>query len=302
VFEWGLRWDDQTYTDAPSDSQLSPRFSLMYGITPKTEFRFSWGRYHQAQGVNELQIEDGILNFWPAQQADHLIAGIRTLIKDNYSLRVEAFFKEMSDVRPRFENLYNPLGIIPELQPDRVRLDPASAQSTGFEISIDGSTGSRNWWASYTLSKASDRINGRDQLRSWDQRHAAQAGISWSGDKWDVALATSVHTGWPATALSLVEDGVDEDGEPVFVAVPGPRNVERLRTFASVDFRVSRKWQLKRSKLMAFLEVTNLANRQNECCYDYDFEEDEDTGEEFFGRSRDFWLPLMPAVGILWEF
>jgi outer membrane receptor protein involved in Fe transport len=302
VFEWGLRWDDQTYTDVPSDSQLSPRFSLMYGITPKTEFRFSWGRYHQAQGVNELQIEDGIRNFWPAQQADHLIAGIRTLIKDKYSLRVEAFFKEMSDVRPRFENLYNPLGIIPELQPDRVRLDPTSAQSTGIEISIDRSTGPRNWWASYTLSKASDRINGRDQLRSWDQRHAAQAGISWSGDKWDVALATSIHTGWPATALSLVEDGVDEDGEPVFVAVPGPRNVERLRTFASIDFRVSRNWQLKRSKLMAFLEVTNLANRKNECCYDYDFEEDEDTGEEFFGRSRDFWLPLMPAVGILWEF
>ncbi len=302
IFEWGLRWDDQTYTDLASDSQLSPRVSLLYGITPMTEFRFSWGRYHQSQGVNDLQIEDGITNFWPAQQADHLIVGIQTLIKDKYALRIEAFHKNMRQVRPRFENLYNPLGIIPELQPDRIRLDPTSAQSSGFEISIDSSTGPVNWWASYTLSEATDRINGKDQLRSWDQRHAGQAGISWSSDNWDVALAASIHTGWPATLLSLVEDGVDEDGEPVFVATPLPRNDVRLRTFTSFDFRVSRTWQLERSTLMAFLEITNLFDRKNECCYDYDFEEDELTGEDVFERSLDYWLPLMPAIGVLWEF
>ena len=302
ILELGLRWDDQTYTDLASNAQLSPRFSLMHGITPQTEFRLSWGRYYQAQGVNDLQIEDGITNFWPAQQADHLIAGIRTLINDTYSLRLEAFYKDMSHVRPRFENLFNPLGVIPELQPDRIRLDPASAQSSGIEISIDRSTGPRTWWASYTLSRATDRINGDDQFRSWDQRHSGQAGISWSSDKWDVSFAAGIHSGWPSTLLYLVEDGVDEDGEAVFVAVPGPRNAVRLHTFASLDFRASRKWQLRRSKLMAFVEVTNLANRKNECCYDYDFEEDEDSGEEYFGRSMDYWLPLMPAVGILWEF
>jgi hypothetical protein len=302
VLEWGMRWDDQTYTDLPSDAQLSPRFSLMHGITPKTELRFSWGRYYQAQGVNDLQIEDGITNFWPAQQADHLIAGIQTLIRDRYSLRLEAFYKDMSHVRPRFENLYNPLGVIPELQPDRIRLDPASAQSSGVEISIERSTGPRNWWASYTLSRATDRINGKDQLRSWDQRHAGQAGISWSGQNWDVSFAASLHTGWPVTLLELVENGVDASGEPVLGVLPGPRNAERLHTFGSLDFRVNRKWQLRRSELAAFLEITNLSNRQNQCCYDYDLAVDEQTGQDYLERSDDHWLPLMPAIGILWEF
>ena len=302
VFEWGLRWDDQTYTDLSSDSQLSPRVSLMHALTPKTDFRLSWGRYHQSQGINDLQIEDGITNFWPAQQADHLIAGIRTLLKDKYSLRIEAFHKDMREVRPRFENLYNPLGIIPEVQPDRVRLDPTSAKSSGLEISLDRTSGPMTWWGSYTLSKATDRIDGKDQLRSWDQRHALQGGISWNGDKWDVALAASVHTGWPATELSVIEDGVDDEGEPEFVAIPGARNADRLQTFASLDFRLSRRWQLRRSSLMAFLEISNLTNRRNECCYDYDLEEDEDTGEENLERSLDYWLPLMPAIGILWEF
>ena len=117
-----------------------------------------------------------------------------------------------------------------------------------------------------------------------------------------MAVATSVHTGWPATDLALIEDGVDADGEPIFVAIPGPRNELRHPYFFSLDVRASRKWKLKRGSLMAFVEVTNLTNRDNECCFDFDIETDEQTDEEFLERSLDYWLPLMPAVGVLWEF
>jgi outer membrane receptor protein involved in Fe transport len=302
LFEWGLRWDDQTYTELVSDAQLSPRASIMHAITPKTEMFMSLGRYHQSQGVNDLQIEDGITNFWPAQQADHLIVGMRTLIQEKYLLRLEAFQKNMRHVRPRFETLYNPLGTIPEILPDRIRLDPSGAESAGLEVSIDSSTGPLNWWLSYTLSRATDRIDGKQQLRSWDQRHAGQGGITWSGDKWDIALAASVHTGWPTTDLEYVQIGVDPAGDPDFAAIPGPRNELRVQTFASLDFRLSRRWKLQRGSLLAFLEVSNLTNRRNQCCNDYDLEVDEDTGEEFLESSLDYWLPLMPAVGILWEF
>jgi outer membrane receptor protein involved in Fe transport len=302
VLEWGLRWDDQTYTDLASDSQLSPRINFMHSLGPKTELRLSWGRYHQSQGISDLQIEDGITSFWPAQRADHMIAGIRHLFKDEYSLRVELFRKDMYKVRPRFENLFDPMGLIPEVQPDRVRLDPTSATSKGLEVSIDRSSGPFTGWASYTLAETTDRINGVDELRSWDQRHAFQGGVAWSNSKWDVALAASAHSGWPTSSLSLIEDGVDEEGEPVFVAVTGSRNVEQLHSFGSLDFRVSRKWKLQRGSFMAFLEITNLTNRSNECCLDYDLEEDELTGEDVFERGIDYWLPLMPAIGVLWEF
>jgi len=302
MLEWGLRWDDQTYTDLSSDAQLSPRINLMRVLSPNTELRLSWGRYQQAQGINDLQIEDGITNFWPAQKADHMIAGIRHLIRDKYSLRVEMFRKEMQEVRPRFENLFDPLGLIPEVQPDRVRLDPTNASSKGLEISIDRSNGPFTWWASYTLSEATDRINGIDEYRSWDQRHAFQGGLAWTNQKWDVALATSIHSGWPATDLMLVEDGVDDEGESEFIAITGPRNAEQFEPFASVDFRISRKWKLQRGSFMAFFEISNLTNRRNECCLDWDFEEDEDTGEDVFERGLDYWMPVLPAIGVLWEF
>lgn len=302
IVEWGLRWDDQTYTDATSDAQLSPRLSLLRAVGDNTELRLSWGRYHQSQEINELQIEDGIDHFWPAQRADHLIAGVRHTFDNQVALRVEAFHKDIRQVRPRFENLYDPLGLIPEVQPDRVRLDPSSASSRGLEVSLDRSDGRLTWWATYVLSEATDRIDSRNELRSWDQRHAFQGGLGWGNGKWDVSLAGSVHTGWPLTELYLVEDGVDDEGEIEYVAVPGPRNAGRHQSFASLDFRVSRTWKLRRGSLMAFLEVSNLTNRKNPCCLDFDFEEDENTGEDVFERGEDYWMPRLPAIGVLWEF
>ncbi len=286
ILEWGLRWDDQTHTDLPSDAQLSPRLSFLTRFGERTEARLSWGRYFQSQGVHELQIEDGVDRFWAAQRADHLIAGLRYWINDDIELRVEAFHKDLAKVRPRFENLFDPLGLIPELQPDRVRLDPVSGVSNGLEVSISATSGERNWWGQYTLSRASDRIDGRDEARSWDQRHALQAGLGWSNETWDFAVAASIHSGWPTTDLTLVGD----------VAIPGPRNELRHGTFASLDLRLSRRWQMRKGSLLAFLEVSNATNRRNECCLDWDV----DDGE--LELSRDYWMPLLPAIGVLWEF
>ncbi len=286
TLEWGMRWDDQTHTDLSSDSQLSPRLSLLWRPGERTETRLSWGRYFQSQGVHELQIEDGVDKFWPAQRADHLIAGIRHSIANDVQLRIEAFHKDLARVRPRFENLFDPLGLIPELQPDRVRLQPESGASRGIEISLSASSGKWSWWGQYTLSEATDRIDGRDEPRSWDQRHAYQGGLGWSNETWDFAVAASIHSGWPATDLALV-DGV---------AIPGPRNELRHATFASLDLRLSRRWPVRKGSLLAFVEVSNATNRRNECCHDWDV----DDGD--LELSRDYWMPLLPAIGILWEF
>jgi outer membrane receptor protein involved in Fe transport len=299
VFEWGLRWDDQTYTNLSSDSQLSPRLSYLYHLNDATDLRISWGRYHQSQGIQELQIEDGIKDFSPAQSADHLIVGLQHTLGDNTLLRLEGFYKRMSDVRPRFENLYDPLALIPELLPDRISIEPSSARSTGIELSFETGKDAWSWWGTYTLSQATDRIDGHDVVRSWDQRHSLQAGVSWNSEAWSVAIAAAVHNGWPTTALALYEDGVDDDGETVYVAVPGERNAEHLNTFFNLDFRVSRRFNVRRGSLSAFFEVVNSTNRRNICCIDYDVDEDNPADLE---SSYDYWLPLLPAVGILWEF
>ena len=299
MIEFGLRWDKQTYLGPIDDDQISPRISVFYNATPKTDLRLSWGSYYQSQGIHELQVEDGVETFFPAQRADHLIAGVHYKLGRSLRLRTEVYQKDYKDLRPRFENLQDSLALVPELEPDRVPIAPDSGRSRGIELTLENTENDElDWWLSYTWSRVTDSIDGRDQKRNWDQQHALQTGIAWHMAPWEIGLAANIHTGWPTTTLYLVE-GADEDDE--YTLVYGSRNTENFKTFASLDFRVSREWNLKNSRISAFFEISNALNRKNECCIDYDIE-DEDADEIILEESIDYWLPVLPAIGILWEF
>ena len=103
--------------------------------------------------------------------------------------------------------------LVPELQPDREALYPAAAEASGLEISMDGGNDEWDWWATYTLAHVVDRIDGGDEPRSWDQRHAFQGGVTWSNEQWTISAATSIHTGWPTTGLEIIQTGVGPSGE-----------------------------------------------------------------------------------------
>jgi len=316
ALQLGLRRDRQTYTDPTYSNQLSPRISLLRELNSSIDLRISWGRYYQSQAIQQLQVEDGIDHFFPAQRADHWIAGLQYRSAGDYRLRLEIFDKKYGRLKPRFENLFDKLALIPELEPDRVRLDPDSARARGIEMGVEY-RGERelNWWLNTSLSKSTDSINGRNERRAWDQRFALQGGIAWTRGPWEVGAALNLHSGWPTTGMSLgietggdadVDEGEGGDGDPdadeiEYIPIPGPRNGERVGRFVSLDFRVSRVFRFKKSELTAFFEVTNVTDRHNVCCLDYDLDEDEQ-GNSFLDRTNDFWLPVIPAAGILWEF
>jgi hypothetical protein len=294
--ELGLRWDRQGYSGEPNSRQVSPRVSLLRKLDEHTDVRVSLGRYYQSQGIHELQVEDGVSEFSAAQRADHAIVGVQHLAFGRYSLRAEAYWKSLRRLRSRYENLLDPLAIIPELEPDRVRIAPERGRAYGIELSVvyDGGD-ALDWWANYTRARVEDRVAGRDVARSWDQTHAWQAGATWDGPRWDLAAALNVHSGWPTTGLAF--DQSDPDAPR---AILGQRNALRLGSFASLDLRAGRRLPLRVGFLDVFLEVSNATNRQNPCCADFDL--DDDNGNVVLEQQTDFWLPRLASFGVLWEF
>jgi hypothetical protein len=294
--EVGLRWDDQTY-GPDGGNQLAPRVNLLYQAGPQTRLRASWGRYEQAQGINELQVEDGVDHFFRPQYAYHEILGIEQGLEQGLTLRVEGYIKSYRDTMPRFESLYDPTALVPELRWDLVEIRPNSARAEGVEMLLTRRSASPwNGWFNYTWSRVTDRENGRDTPRSWDQTNNFGAGVTWADGGWQATLAGTYHTGWPTTPLRLV---VSESGVSEWVA--GPRNADRLRAFASVDLRVSRDFVLRHGTLNVFVEATNLTDRANHCCTDFSFEP---SGNGAFDLDREYrnWLPLVPNVGVLWKY
>jgi len=296
TIETGLRADVQTYDGSDDGEQWSPRLSVLYALSPATTLRAGWGRFFQSQGINELQVEDGVSTFYPAQYADHLIASLEHAFDDGFNLRVEAYRKYYRRLNPRFENMLDPLVLFPEAEFDRVMVDARSARSEGVEVLMQmRPRGPWSGWLSYTWSQVTDRIGNEDVPRSWDQRHAINLGVTWASGPWTATLINSFHSGWPTTELAMDPT----TGAPSIDL--SARNRSRFADFNSLDMRLTRTFLMPRGALDVFVELTNATSRENPCCAEYKPRQNVD-GSVTYERDFSSWLPLIPSAGVLWRY
>jgi outer membrane receptor protein involved in Fe transport len=291
----GLRWDTETL--APGDgSHWSPRAVLMWSPSERTRLRLGWGRYYQAQAINELQVPDGELQYQPAQRATHQVASIEHEITRDLTLRAEIYRKDYDRPFRRHENLLNTLVVLPELKPDRIVIAPDSAVAEGAEVSLNYEAGAVSGWLSYTHSRVRDRVDGEWLNRSWDQRDYASAGLNWHGERWEASLAATWHRGWPTTDVELLTL------EPFPLVTAAKRNASRISDYARLDLRVARRFDLESAgEITAFVELSNLLLRDNVCCVEYQLE-DEEEPQVFLDVEPMRSLKLVPSAGVVWKF
>jgi len=295
--EVGLRWDRQDYTD---DSQFSPRFNLLWETGHGGELRLGLGRFHQSQRINELAVADGETDFLPAEHSNQLELGYRQHIGRGLGFQVDVYYHWLSNLRPRYENLYHPRELFPEISEDRVRVVPGSARLRGVELALEGSGNSwLTWRVGYTYSSAEDQVDGGWVPRGWDQPHAASGmvGHDWGG-RWFASLAGIVRSGRPTTPLAIgaAAGGV---GDPVLV--PGEPYSTRLPIYARLDLQVRRTLRLSRSRLSLSLDVLDLTDRPNVCCVN-DVIVTGPAGAPRVETSYEHWRGLTPIFAARWEF
>ncbi|MEM9303665.1 MAG: TonB-dependent receptor [Pseudomonadota bacterium] len=289
--ELGARYDRQEYLE-PSDDQVSPRANLLWRVAERTRIRAGWGQLHQAQGIEELQVEVGLDTFFPAQRVEQAVLSLEHRWENGLEFRTEAYDKDYSDPIPYVDRLFDDHEVLGDLSSDRVFVEPDAARARGIEVSLrDFQRENFRWWASYTYSEAEERIGDAWVPRNWDQPHAVNVGVSLDAAAWTFTFAWQYHTGWPVTAVQRTP------GEPPTV---GERNVDRLGGYHRLDVRASRTIPLPNSTLQLYVEVLNLYNRKNECCREV-FQFRSNQQQRSFEVSEQ-WLPFTPSLGIKWEF
>jgi outer membrane cobalamin receptor len=160
------------------------------------------------------------------------------------------------------------------------------------ETSLQMQRGAWSIWGAYTFANARDRIGQRQVPRDWDQRHTLSASVSWKGAAWTLSALTSHHSGRPNTPF--IDDHLAS-------AALGPRNSARLPRYFTIDVRAMRSIELSSGRLVVYGQVSNLLNRGNRCCTEIDLpSEDSDPTRLEIERVPAF--PLIPAVGIQWEY
>lgn len=288
VSELGLRAQRTVTQSATTEDWLfDPRLNLRWEISGATSLRAHWGRFHQTDEVHELKVEDGLEDFPEAQRSDHFIVGLDHRLAHSQALRLEWFRKLQSDPRPHFENQLDPLSVVPEVAPDRVMIVPQSADIRGAELSLVSESPELGWWTTFAWSEAKDIVAGRRVPRSWDQSWAVTAGFDWTRGDWRFGAIASARRGWPTTR--------------VLPASLGGRNAARFPSRIGLDLRAEYRRPLAVGRLAVTIEVTNALNVGNSCCQELMSSPDANGGVVFTTRRSD-WLPVVPSVGVLWEF
>ncbi len=302
--ELGLRWDRQTYAQT-SESTLSPRLNLVYHPGPRSEIRFGWGYFHQAQRITELQVEDGVTDFFPAQRSEHWAVGFRHHFDGGLELEAGAYRKVLTDILPHYESLFDPLAFFPESTVHRVPVAPDEGLAQGLELALrkGASGGGRlSWSASYSLASVEDELEGGSVPRTWDQRHTLRLDLGYRVNRnWKFDVAGMYHSGRPTTPVSA-ESVPQPDGTFQLLTTTGERNSERLPSFHRLDLGVTRSFPLQRTEIEAFFNVINVYDRRNVCCVDkvtFDLQPD---GEVEIDREERYGLPRMLTYGLTWRF
>ena len=292
----GVRLDQQRYRPNPRDSQWSPRIGVGYTPRADSTLRLSWGRISQPERPDELQVTDGEAGFQAAQTASQTVGAIEHRLSNDVSLRIEAFDKRISHVRPGYENLLDPVTLLPEIEVDRVRVAPLSSRAYGAELTMRWEP-RRTWsaWLSYSWSEVTDRFEDSRALRTWDQRHSAVTGVSWTRGPWQLSGNAIWHNGWRQN--SLVVEAVPGDDARLVLA---PRNSDSWSDYFSFDARASWQRALPVGSLQVYAEVNNSTDHANLCCTGYRLGVPGDAASLVGERST--WLPRYMLVGVTWSF
>ncbi|MGH9331883.1 MAG: TonB-dependent receptor plug domain-containing protein [Vicinamibacterales bacterium] len=252
--EVGLRWDRQTYTPDRNGS-LSPRVNAVYAVGSRATLRLGWGYFYQPQKIHELQVEDGVDSFFPAERAEHRLVSYQHAFDGGVVLRLNGYQKRMSALNPRFENVLDPFSFFPEANGDRIMVVPETARADGLELVVRRRVvRTTGWWAAYSLARAEDEIDGGWVPRQWDRRQTLNVGVeSRPTRQWDLVLAGSHHSGRPTTPVTAE-------------GTIGVRNSRRSTAYRRVDARVSRSMSIRGSDLVASLTLTDAFDQGTLCC------------------------------------
>ncbi len=301
--EIGLRHDTLTLS---GESHLSPRLAAAWELGPKSMLRASWGWFYQSARPYELQLEegdaDGIAGIG-SERSEHQDLTFEHQLARATTIEVAAYRRRLDAPRVRFENLFDPVLMFPELAEDRVRIAPERGSAEGVELTVRRLPRRRlGWWATYSRSSVVDEVDGRQVPRSTDQPSSFRAGSSYRiGRDWNLDLLWSYHTGWPTTALDaqLVEDA---GGAARWVPVLGPRNAERLPDYHRLDLRIARSWKLGPSRLEAHLDLLDLYDRENLRGFENIRLVPDDAGGFELTRQPVTWAGFVPSAGVRWSF
>ncbi|WP_373060280.1 carboxypeptidase regulatory-like domain-containing protein [Gemmatimonas sp.] len=248
--------------------RFSPRASASLRVDEVTTFTLAGGRYYQAPSyiwlVGDAQNAERLKPF----RADQAVAGVTRLVNSDVKVQLEVYGKRYADYparRFRPQAVLSPSGFDDATTDIPFGLEPLESTATGdaygVELFAQKKFGASPFYGQLSTSLNRTRftgINGTATRGAFDSPVTANGVLGWRPNaKWEVATRLRGATGLPFTPF--VNTG-SVAGTLDFTRY----NTERVGTFLAADLRIDRRFVMRRTQFIAFLDLQNFTNRQNQ--------------------------------------
>ncbi|MEM8934569.1 MAG: hypothetical protein AAGE94_25470, partial [Acidobacteriota bacterium] len=163
-------------------------------------------------------------------RSGRLSLGFERPLGRRLGLTVTAHAERVEQPWPRHENLFKPVSRFPEIEEDRIHLQPRRGDSVGLEVGLRYRAREHLGRLDYRLGRARDHLlDGTTVPRDIDRRHRLRLAWDWRPNSaWNVSMAWSAATGAPDTPVHI-------DSLPVPTWVAGPIYSQRLPASHRLD-------------------------------------------------------------------
>ncbi len=282
-------------TGLTGQAVVNPSASVEWRPGKEQKVDAGWGIFSQFPDALTVLGRNGSMNL-RAEIARHVVAGYEQLIGQKARIRLDAYDKEESDLLSSRNNLYrlkNGKVTPPDLN---FRYDNAlRGSSRGFEVLVQRRSANRlAGWISYGFEHSTrhDLVTGEVYPNEFEQKHTVNVYGSYRfSESWNLSAKARFGSGFPYPGY------FEAKGSDYYLS--DRRNQERLPFYGRIDLRANKAFYLSRSKISLYLEVLNIANREN---FRYEQTYGVNATTRKINFKNDSLLPILPTAGFVIEF
>lgn len=303
--------------------RLEPRLSAAYKLNDRITFIGAGSIANQFLHLiirNDITLPSDL--WFPStekvkpQQSSQVVFGVHSKLGSDksWTLNVEGYYKDMQNLLEYKEDADFTLGV-----PLEEQFTSGFGWAYGGEIFLEKRIGKFTGWLGYTLAltkrKFEDLNNGNPFFPRYDRRHDVSITTTFEISKrWEVGAAWVYATGQAYTMPTGVYQGIDMNGRPGGYPNNGgtfdwgntyqysERNGFRLPGYHRLDLNLMYKYEWFGIPWVASINIYNTYNRLNPFAWyienDYDFQ----TGKETKKLKQMTLFPIIPTVGLSFEF
>jgi hypothetical protein len=248
----GLRYDHTGFT---SENLFSPRLSVNFQLTEKTNFSFASGIFYQDPDYGDIADQPSEIKL-KSERTLQVITGFKKYLTPDTKFIIEGWYKQFTNLVTR------------PISSQKFLTNNGTGWASGIDVNLTKRL-SINYYGQVGYSYMQSKRDNHDNLGEYNFAFSQPHIISFLGSykpnaKWIFSAKFRYSTGRPKNKYTIHNNVFNDSNHQRSSQEITSVNGDRLSDFISLDIRADYRVQISSISFTAFIDIVNALNRQTQ--------------------------------------